>query len=173
VHARPTPGDPVVVDYRKWLDRQHHRFAARALGDDRHGTWLAIPAGTPLTGGPRTGTFRRTSVVLVPSGGWWTAEFSSPDEELPLYLDVCTPPLLTRDHLLMVDLDLDVLRSRDGTTWLEDREEFELHRSELGYPRWLAEGAARAAELLLESVRSGREPFGRASEPWLARAERL
>ena len=160
-------GDSVLADYRKWPDRQHYRFPTRLLGEDTHGVWLGIPAGTAYNGGPRQGTFLTANVLLVPRTGWWTAKFRPPDAEVSLYVDVCAPPRWGPNGLVAIDLDLDVLRSRDGAVRLVDKDEFDHHRSELAYPEWLAQGALRAADGLMASVLDGREPFGSASLRWL------
>lgn len=161
--------DSIFADYRKWPNLRHYRFFTRLLGEDAHGVWLGIPAGTAYTGGPRQGRFLTSNVLLVPRAGWWTAKFRPPTAEVPLYVDVCAPPRWSGTSLIAIDLDLDVIRLRDGTVRLDDQDEFDLHRVELAYPEWLAQGALRAADGLMTAVRKGQEPFGVASLSWLRR----
>lgn len=164
--------ESVFADYRKWPDLPHYRFSTWRLGEDVHGVWLGMPAGTPFAG-PRDGSFLTANVLLVPRTGWWTAKFRPASADIPLYVDVCVPPRWTRDRLIAIDLDLDILRTSDGTVLVDDEDEFEQHRIELAYPEWLTRGAQQAAAELMVAVREGREPFGRTSELWLDRLDSL
>ena len=67
----------------------------------------------------------------------------------------------------MVDLDLDVIRLRDGTVLLDDEDEFAEHRVLYGYPEDVVERALATSRDLLESVRERRPPFGPIPEKWL------
>jgi protein associated with RNAse G/E len=62
-------------------------------------------------------------------------------------------------RLVTVDLDIDVIRRRDGTVEVLDRVEFERHRRELGYPAHLVDDVERAAAEVEAAVRSHQEPF--------------
>lgn len=158
----------VVADYRKWPDAQHYRFMTERLGEDEYGVWLGMQAGTPYRG-PRVGTFTTDHVLLVPRNAWWTAKFRmATDEVSQVYVDICTPARWHGNRMTAIDLDLDVLRLRDGAVRVDDEDEFELHRVELRYPDWLIEGAVRSAAALRSMVERRVEPFGRAYEAWLA-----
>lgn len=162
------PTELVVADYRKWPDGRHYRFSAVRLGEDGYGVWLGMVAGTTFTG-PRDGAFTSDNVLLVPDGAWWTAKFRAATDEVPLYVDICAPPRWDGNRLVATDLDLDVIRRRDGRIVLDDEDEFERHRVELAYPEWLQEGAGRAAKEVVAAVEAGREPFGTACRTWLDR----
>ena len=75
-------------------------------------------------------------------------------------------PLVT-----MVDLDLDVIRTRDGDLLLDDEDEFDEHRVTLGYPADVVALARRTADELMTAAAVGHEPFGPAGSRWLARLE--
>jgi uncharacterized protein len=60
----------------------------------------------------------------------------------------------------VVDLDLDVVRLRNGEVRLLDQDEFRQHQVEFAYPRTLVALASRQAVDVLESVTIGSEPFG-------------
>ena len=68
----------------------------------------------------------------------------------------------------MVDLDLDVIRTRDGDLLLDDEDEFDQHRVLLGYPADVVELARGTAERLMMAGAAGHEPFGEAGGRWLA-----
>ena len=48
-------------------------------------------------------------VLLVPAEGCWTAYFNAEDD-MEIYVDVTTRPVLDGDTVTAVDLDLDVVR---------------------------------------------------------------
>ncbi len=156
----------VIADYRKWPDAQHYRFMAQRLGEDDHGVWLGMRTGT-CYGGPRVGAFTTHNVLLVPRNAWWTAKFRPATDEVPIYVDVCTPARWHGNRMTAIDLDLDVLRLGDGEVRVDDEDEFALHRVELRYPGWLIQAAVRSAREVRSMVERGVEPFGRAYEPWL------
>lgn len=171
----PARSDTTVVDvdFRKWPDKPHWRFDTLPLGTDEHGRWLGAPAGTPYTGPRGAGTWPYGFVVLVRPRDWWMTAFYD-EGHVETYTDVLTPVRwLTDGHLTAIDLDLDVERTRDGRVELLDEDEFEEHRRALGYPDDIVQRAQKTAWELVSAVEAHREPFGRASEPWLAAMRRM
>lgn len=155
----------VDIDFRKWDGSAHYRFAADRLGADAAGTWLGVRAGTPFTG-PRPGNYQRSFLMLIPTDQWWVATWGF-SEELELYVDVATPAVWAADdHMTTIDLDLDVIRYRDGRVVLDDEEEFEKHRVLYSYPDDLVQTATSTARRLLDAVAQRREPFGSAADEW-------
>jgi len=169
---------PVAVEYRKWPDTLHWHFPVEPLGEDAHGRWLHLRKGTRVQRGSEPPiAYPATSVLLVPEAQWWTALFCSDrDGDCELYIDVATPATWTRagdggaEQVTMIDLDLDVVRRWNGRVDVLDRDEFALHRVQLGYPEAVAASAARAAEELVAMLASGAEPFASAGAAWRARA---
>lgn len=161
----------VDLDTRKWRDTPHWRFTQTVrLGRDEHGTWLAVPSGCPYSGPQGEGRIEHPMVCLVPDDAWWIASFHTTHPDVQLYVDVTTPAAwLGPSHVQAVDLDLDVIRSHDGTVSLDDADEFEDHRVRLRYPGEIVEGARASAEWLLAAIRERREPFDGACTPWLER----
>ncbi len=79
--------------------------------------------------------FDAPAVQLVPAGQWWTAVFNDPPASAEIYCDIATPPQWTHPgEVTMVDLDLDVIRRRDGQVLLDDEDEFAEHQVRYGYP---------------------------------------
>lgn len=168
------PSNAIVdVDFRKWPDKPHWRFDTQPLGIDEHGTWLAAPAGTSYTGPRGAGTWPYGFVVLVCSGDWWMGAFYD-EGDVEVYTDVLTPARWVTDgHVTAIDLDLDVERTRDGRVKLLDEDEFEEHRTVLGYPDDIVEQSLRTARELVRAVEAHREPFAKASAHWLAAMRRM
>jgi protein associated with RNAse G/E len=69
----------------------------------------------------------------------------------------------------VVDLDIDVIRYRDGRVEVEDEDEFAQHRDELGYPPEIVAGALAGAAELRAALAHGEEPFASHYLTWLAR----
>lgn len=97
-------------------------------------------------------------MLVPPINGWlaWFPEFGDFD----LYVDIVSGRTRTESAVTMVDLDLDVIRRRDGSIELLDVDEFELHQVELAYPERLIKHAELVAERVLKEVDAGAEPFG-------------
>ena len=147
----------------------HWRYEAIHLGTDEHGTWLGIPGGTPAQRGkePQT-TFRLPLVKLIPDGAWWTMEVNGYPGEPEIYVDICTPASWSGTELVeMVDLDLDVIRMRDGTVQLIDEDEFEQHRRDLGYPPSMVTNTRVTAAEMVLAVEARRPPFDDTGRRWL------
>jgi uncharacterized protein len=75
------------------------------------------------------------------------------------YCNVAMPPLIEADTIKFVDLDLDVQVWPDGSYLVLDRDEFELHRVEYGYPEWVQERARRAVDEILALFEAREGPF--------------
>jgi protein associated with RNAse G/E len=69
----------------------------------------------------------------------------------------------------MVDLDLDVVLTREGHLFVDDEDEFAEHQVSLGYPPEVVALAEDAARTVLAAVAEGREPFATVGHAWLRR----
>ncbi|MDQ3896796.1 MAG: DUF402 domain-containing protein [Actinomycetota bacterium] len=160
----------VPVELRKWGDRLHWHFAMQHLGDDEHGVWLAGAPGTVLQRGTEPPIVKPDAwVLLVPASGSWIASWNA-EAGPEIYVDVTSRPEWRDGTLTAVDLDLDVVRRRDGTTVLLDEDEFADHRVRFGYPEAVVAAARRTADWLMETVAARAEPFDRVGARWLAAA---
>jgi uncharacterized protein len=158
----------VLVDYRKWPDRPHYRYDANVLGRDEHGTWLAVAAGTALYRDDRlVHGLAHPWLVLVPED-WWMATWPQ-DDDVEVYVDFCLPPAWRGDRLVVVDLDIDLIRHRDGRVDLLDLDEFEAAVEANAYLPAFNEQAGPTAARLRHLLADRAEPFGTAADPWLAR----
>jgi hypothetical protein len=159
----------VNVVFRKYDGSLHWNFLASRLGEDEHGVWLGAPAGTELRRGAAVIELAEWDhVVLVPRGAWWAAAFNAPPKRTEIYCDIATVPhWLSADEVTMIDLDLDVLRRRNGLVELVDEDEFAEHQVRFAYPPDVISQARASADWVLAAVTERREPFGSAYRHWL------
>lgn len=169
--------EPVRLGFTKWDGAAHWQADVMRLGEDEHGVWLGAPAGCVFTRPGMTTVTRVALTCLLPRDQPFAATFydepgAGARRDMLVYVDVTTVPLWRDGTLELVDLDLDVIRLRDGSVLLDDEDEFEQHRVELGYPEALVALARASAADLLRQVAAYEEPFGTASERWLAHVRR-
>ncbi len=160
--------DLISVRFTKYGGGGHWEFVGTLLGGDEHGTWAGCSTGTELA---RPGHAFRSGhdwVTLFPDGLPWVASFHDAPDPVAVYVDITTAPVWSGPEVSMVDLDLDVVLTRDGTLLLDDEDEFEDHRVTLGYPSELLSLARRAAENLMTAVAARVEPFGEVGQAWLS-----
>lgn len=163
-----------AFDYasEKWGGHPHYRGLAHHIGDDEHGSWLWGPAGrTIYRGDVELFVTEFASLTLVPENGWWAAAWWPGHGDIDVYVNINTPAAWRTDTLTCVDLDLDVIRFRDGRVEVVDREEFDLHKERYGYPADLIDSAETAASAVFDLVVRYVTPFdGVAAQLWLERA---
>jgi hypothetical protein len=171
-------GDPVRIEMEKWGARPHWHIPARWLGSDVHGDWVGIPAGTLMRRPGMETVSEFDQVGLVPTTGDGVARgFLATFHESPaptwVYVDMTTPPDWDGDTVRAVDLDLDVIRMRDGHVVVDDEDEFAEHRVELGYPDEIVDLALASRDRVLDAVLEEREPFDGVHERWHHVLDRL
>ena len=113
------PGRIIDVDFRKWPDTRHWQFGTEYIAEDDHGIWIAGRAGSPAQKGwdpPKT--FGHGFVKLIVPGAWWTALWNT-HGGIWVYVDIIAPAIWHGDRVKLLDLDLDVIISADGTVTKE------------------------------------------------------
>ncbi|WP_157683772.1 DUF402 domain-containing protein [Microlunatus soli] len=109
--------------------------------------------------------------MLIPHAGLFLAHFNEPPSRNSIYADITTTPEFGQGDdgwvVATVDMDLDVVRTIDGRTWIEDQDEFAEHTSSLGYPADLVTSSRAAATRLLAAVREEAEPFASTWPRWI------
>jgi len=159
----------VTIIYRKYGGALHWHHPAWLLGEDEHGVWAGCPSGmVARRGHERPTVFEHASVMLFPRDAWWTAAFNAPPHKAEIYCDITTVPVHGDARITMADLDLDVLRMRDGRLILDDADEFAEHQVRYGYPEEIIRQAERSAAWLMDAVGSRTGPFGGAHHRWLS-----
>ncbi len=159
-----------VIEVRgfKWPRRPTAVAATCLLGEDEFGRWLGVGGGTPWRAADRSraGVFETSFVKVVPSGTFWTACFHPVDPVVDV--DIVLPVRWVDDALEEVDLELDILRSADGSVRMRDREEFDRVRAAWAMPGDVVAQAEATCERVRALVESGAEPFGAVGRAWLA-----
>jgi hypothetical protein len=153
----------------KWPRRATSVVVARLIGEDTFGRWIGIASGTPwcLADRSQSGIFEQSFIKLVPSGTFWTACFQGTDPVVDV--DIVAPVLWLDDVLEEVDLELDILRSADGTVHVRDQDEFDRVRTAWRMPSDIAAQAEATCERVRTLVERSTEPFGEVGRAWLAR----
>lgn len=162
-------GRNVRVQFTKYDGSLHWRHPMRYLGEDAHGIWLGAPAGTSVQRGSETPVvLEHAFVQLIPAGQWWSACFNSEAADTTVYCDIGTPAQWPEDdEVTMADLDLDVIRLRDGRVLVLDEDEFAEHQLRYQYPAEVISAAERATAWLVEVISAGAEPFATEYRAWL------
>jgi hypothetical protein len=160
-----------VIEVRgfKWPRRSTAVAAACLLGEDAFGRWLGIATGAPWWAADRSrsGVFEGSFVKLVPSGTFWTACFQPVDPVVDV--DIVLPVRWVDGALEEVDLELDILRSANGSVQVRDREAFARVRAARAMPDDVAKQAEETCERIRARVERGAEPFGAVGRGWLSR----
>jgi hypothetical protein len=158
----------VRVVFSKWGRRPHWEYDAIRLGEDVHGVWLGVPAGTRLSRPGADFCSGSGFVVLVPPEAACAASFYEPGSRVETYVDIATPAVWDGSTLRLVDLDLDVVKGSTGRVWIEDEDEFADHRVRFEYPDHVVNMAVSSCAEVRLAVESGAPPYdGRTSAHWL------
>ena len=168
--------------FTKWGDGRHWEWVGRYLGADEHGDWWFAPPGTRCVRPGRDFIEEVGWVSVAPVGRGWAASFYPDSKHISVYVDMTTPAVWQRrgsvgEHgdvgpeweVTMVDLDLDVVLTREGHLFVDDEDEFAEHQVSLGYPPEVVALAEDAARTVLAAVAEGREPFATVGDAWLRR----
>lgn len=170
----------------KWGGGRHWEWVAAYLGADEHGHWFHAPAGTRCVRPGHDFLARDPWVTLVPHEGAYAVGFYPAHAATSIYVDMTTEPVWRRRdagdagdarnegpewEVTMVDLDLDVILTREGRLFVDDEDEFAVHQVQLGYPPEVIALAERWRDTVLAAVAAGEEPFATVGHDWLRRAE--
>ena len=167
-----TRGDTVRLEMTKWGDTPHWEMDGVYLGQDAAGDCIGFPTGTHMSRPGMSLTTENDQVGLVPAAGTavgraWLATFHGPGGNVWTYVDMTTLPEWDGHTVRAVDLDLDVIEALDRSEFVDDQDEFDEHRVELGYPREVVDLAMVTRDLVLTAVSDKIPPFDGAAAPWL------
>lgn len=166
-------GDPVRIEMEKWGGRPHWHIPGSWLGQDEHGDWIGIPAGTRMVRPGRDVLSQVDQVGLVPGPGSdrhraFLATFHAVGADPRVYVDMTTPPVWEASVVRAVDLDLDVIHRLDGSVIVDDEDEFAEHRVELGYPDDIVELAEASRDRVHAAIVAGDPPYDGSHRRWQA-----
>lgn len=153
----------IHVRYTKWDGSLHWHFDTVLVDRDTHGTWLLVePDGEYQRGNELPRRDEHGFVVLVPADGWWTAYFNAVARRSHghlVYVDINTAARWEDGTVHLIDLDLDVSVSPDGSVRLLDEAEFEEHQTLYRYPQDVIDQTRTAADEVLNAASRRDEPF--------------
>ncbi|GAA0618355.1 DUF402 domain-containing protein [Kribbella sandramycini] len=162
-------GRRVRVVYRKYDGALHWHQWMEWLGEDEYGVWLGGRVGeVSQRGDELTVVAEVAHVQLFPRGEWFTAIFNDAPRSTEIYCDVTTPVEFSDELVTMVDLDLDVIRKRDGSVLVDDEDEFAEHQVKYGYPAEVIAQAQASCDRLVVAVAND-EPFQAVYKSYLDR----
>jgi len=160
----------VLVDWLKWPADPYRATPMHRLGADGYGTWLFAPRGAAAAYSEHGPTPLPVNfLTLVPDSAGWIATWmwGNPDIDIDVYVDVVvTPRWKSETELQVVDLDLDVIRRRNGDVIIDDEDEFVENSSLRGYRAEVVDSARTTVEELAVAVAERRAPFGQQSDAW-------
>ncbi|MFK4085754.1 DUF402 domain-containing protein [Kribbella sp. NPDC020789] len=152
-------GRDVRVVYRKFDESLHWHQWMEWLGEDEYGVWLGGRVGAVSQRGEGLKlTAAEAHVQLFPRERWFTAIFNDAPRMTEIYCDITTPVEFFEDRVTMIDLDLDVIKRRDGTVLVDDEDEFAEHQVKYQYPAEVIAQAQASCDWLVEAV-VNEEPF--------------
>jgi hypothetical protein len=153
----------------KWPRRPTTTASGYLLGEDKFGRWLGFKCGDPWRTADRSraGVFEGSFVKLVPSGTYWTACFNPIDPLIDV--DIVLPVHWSGNILEEIDLELDILRSADGSVRVRDRNAFARVRAEWSMAEEIAAEAEATCAKVCALVERGADPFGGIGQRWLTR----
>ncbi|MDL9981575.1 DUF402 domain-containing protein [Microbacterium sp. ASV49] len=170
---RPAPGTPIAFRWRKWDGSPHWVNECVYLGADEYGDWMGQPVGWRSARPGASFIAESPNVTLIPASGDYVPTFHRDHpRRLWVYIDLAWDMRWTdAGEPEATDMDLDVVRADDGRgIWIDDRDEWDEHRVQFGYPDDVVAHLDALASDLERRVRTGEAPFDDAvREGWLDR----
>lgn len=171
----PAPGTRLVFRWTKWDGSPHWEHDCVFLGSDRWGDWVGQRSGwRSVRPGYDFGS-DGDNVTLIPPTGEFAATFNATHPRVAIYIDIAWDVRWQDGSPTGIDMDLDVIRARDGRgIWIDDRDEWAEHRVQYGYPLDIATRLEQVALDLEREVTEQSTPYdGATAAHWLAALDRL
>ncbi|QEW04104.1 DUF402 domain-containing protein [Microbacterium lushaniae] len=166
--SRPAPGTRVMFRWRKWDGAPHWEHECVYLGRDDHGEWVGQQAGWRSSRPGRDVRARQPNVTLIPPSGEWTFTSNAAPHPTRVYIDLAWDVAWDGEEPTGIDMDLDVVEQAGRGIWIDDRDEWDEHRVQYGYPLDIVERLESVAVDLELRVRRRRAPFDDATiSRWL------
>ena len=169
----PVPGDLVVARNRKYDGTAHWVVPGRHLGTDEHGHWI-FQGTHEFIARPGAALYTESDAIfLIPHTGDWVATFFDDGHPngVELYIDLALDlqwhrirPSVIEFH--MIDMDLDVVRTKGRGLFVDDRDEFAQHTVKFSYPQELCTRMETATGALTDAVAAGHAPFDGRDAAW-------
>jgi protein associated with RNAse G/E len=164
----------MVFRWRKWDGSPHWEHDCVYLGSDEHGDWVGQHAGWRSARPGREMPAPEPNVTLMPPGGEWAFTANASPHPTRVYIDLAWDVRWSDGEPTGIDMDLDVVEHARRGIWIDDRDEWDEHRVQYGYPLEIVERLEAVAVDLEERVRRRDAPFDDATIAfWLARVASL
>ncbi len=168
------PGSRILFRWRKWDGGPHWVHECVYLGSDEWGDWVGQRAGWRSARPGRDLLASAPNVTLMPPTGDYALTVNRPPASYAVYIDLAWDVRWRDGEPTGVDMDLDVVRSREGRLWIDDRDEWDEHRVQYGYPLDIVEKLETLAIDLERRVAASAAPFDDATAAhWFARLDAL
>lgn len=164
----------MTFQWRKWDGGAHWTRPVAYLGSDEWGDWLGQRAGwLNHRPGVRAHT-RGDAVCLLAPDGTYAATTWRGHPRVRIYIDVAWQVGWQDGEPVGIDMDLDVVRLVDGRVFIDDEDEWLLHRERYRYPADVVTRLESVTAQLEEKVTAARAPFDDATAAhWFAVLDRL
>lgn len=158
--ARPVPGTRMIFRWRKWDEAPHWEHESVFLGSDAHGDWIGQRDGwrsaRPGVEAPSLGD----SITLIPASGEYAATINDTHPRIRVYIDIAWDVRWEGAAPVGIDMDLDVVHALDERgIFIDDRDEWEEHRVQYGYPADIVARLEAVALDLEAQVTAAAAPF--------------
>ncbi len=170
-------GDLVVARNRKFNGAAHWVVPGRYLGEDQHGWWI-FQGSSEFISRPGAALYTASdAVLLVPRSGDYVATFF--DEQHPdgteIYVDLAVDPGWNpiQSHVFefhLIDMDLDVVRSRERGVYIDDEDEFADHQVAMRYPLEVIAQIRSECDRIFTAVAAGQAPFDGTDTQWFKKS---
>lgn len=157
-------GTPIRILSTKYDGSLHYDYWGRLI--DQHDGVIRVVTdeGTAMRGYRGDGAFRTTMTQLFFTDRWYNVFHNyAPVGRLGMhwYANIGTPARIEGDTLHWVDLDLDLMDTRDRGLFVDDEDEFAEHQVRMSYPPEVIERARAALDELLALSEDYRFPLDR------------
>jgi hypothetical protein len=162
-----------VARNRKYDGSAHWVVPGRHLGSDEYGHWV-FQGTHEFISRPGAALYTESdAIMLIPYAGDWVATFfdDSHPGGVELYIDLAIDLQWRRIgsgvvEFHMIDMDLDVVRTKTRGLFVDDEDEFAQHSVELAYPEELCTRMELACAALTRTVAGGNAPFDGRDAAW-------
>ena len=158
--TRPSPGTRLTFRWRKWDGSPHWEHECYYLGSDRWGDWFGQPAGSHSSRPGRAVVIEHADITLLPPSGDYALTMNAPPNRTRVYIDIAWDARWSdAGEPTGIDMDLDVVDRADRGIYIDDRDEWDEHRVEFGYPPHIVEHLEALAVDLEARVTAHEAPF--------------
>jgi uncharacterized protein len=175
--VRPEPGTRLEFRWRKWDGSPHWVHDCVYLGSDEWGDWFGQDTGwRSHRPGREFPASARNVTLLPPSGDFALTVNVAPPAHYRVYIDIAWDVRWSDDgEPTGIDMDLDVVKAIDERgIYIDDRDEWDEHRVQYGYPLDLVAKLEAVTVDLEQKVTAGTPPFDDATaDRWFARLDEL